>query len=214
MRLTTFLYSSLGVVALLGAYIGGSWSANATPPAKDQGAEVRLPALGSQRAEPTAASMIAKRRPLARQQMSAKPPERPELAENAGEAEEQAASSPADTPPAVQSHEERYFVLDSDFQADAPDPGWAIDAERTIRSSLVDGFDNPARVVDAQCRGTMCKVTLEHDNMHAARDYSHAYLTDGSWKGPIEIVRHVDEPGRGYGFTYYFYRASEDATES
>jgi hypothetical protein len=56
------------------------------------------------------------------------------------------------------------------FEADAPDAEWAPGAAQTFRADLETlGSTLNFRLIDAECRTSMCKATLQWPNYEAAR---------------------------------------------
>jgi hypothetical protein len=98
-------------------------------------------------------------------------------------------------------------LLARTFAADARDPSWSPQAERAVRDAFAAAALPGARLDEAACGATLCRVAVVFDSIEHRND---------GYGGVIELVRW---PSRGFGrvspddpLRYVFYASRDQAS--
>ena len=103
--------------------------------------------------------------------------------------------------------DERRAYAASVFEAQPFDPVWARQAKRDLGANL-DGINaGKSRIASVECKSSLCRVELQHDNEQDEQDFLRQVIRKHAWQGQGMAVR--GDPGAGGEAQVTVYFAAE-----
>lgn len=97
---------------------------------------------------------------------------------------------------AEQSHRAQYDSLIKRHEAESRNDLWATEAQRSLNREMAQGSKGHFRIVDIDCRSTICVATVEWANYETATDNAHELFQRQQYLGcPRSII--LDPPEQG-----------------
>lgn len=86
-----------------------------------------------------------------------------------------------------QTDTEMVTAVQVDFQNEAKDPVWSASAQRLADQQLKQGLPATSQISGVECRSTMCRATVAHQDVGTYRDYvlTMLHTPNREWRGPL-----------------------------
>jgi hypothetical protein len=94
---------------------------------------------------------------------------------------------------AEQAAAARAAALSSRFEAEALDAPWSVDAARTLQAVFAGGVVAGAQLLAAECRATLCRVRLRHDDDSRRRELAPQIAERAPFAGGVHYVYSPDD---------------------
>ncbi|HEX4339733.1 MAG TPA: hypothetical protein VH062_27685 [Polyangiaceae bacterium] len=119
----------------------------------------------------------------------------------------QETAPPTQQPPETHTETEMIASTQAKFQNEVEDRAWTGTARAAAEQQIQLGLPPRSRVGELECRSTMCRATITHENVDAYRGYVQGILNVASrdWKGPFMATLVGTAPdGRAETEMYFF----------
>lgn len=124
---------------------------------------------------------------------------RPEPAKGAAEADQAGANGPPLAARPEPTVEQARDQLEHRFASESRDPSWSDGARSRISSFLTPGLPPNSRLLSLECRKSMCRAEIAHENLEAHQKFLSASLMSPSntWDGPHMATLGENSGGSG-----------------
>jgi hypothetical protein len=122
--------------------------------------------------------------------------------------EEPAPQAPAE-PAAEPSIADQQTNLQARFAGEGIDAGWASTSRLALRDDLGRFSGKDVRILDVECRSSLCRAELLLTSHEAGRTFMESWLRARSWRGP-GFVASDDETAGGAKLVVYLGRPGND----
>jgi hypothetical protein len=116
--------------------------------------------------------------------------------------------------PVERTEEERRVYASAIFDAEPVDTNWARATQRDLAGKLRELAGSSSRVQTVDCRNTLCRVELSHDNGEASGGFLRSFMRSHAWSGNGMAVHGEPDPKGRVTLTLYLAREGAPLPEA
>lgn len=97
-------------------------------------------------------------------------------------------------------------VLDNHLSGETYDARWAPEAQHALTGTLQQAAFSGSRLVDIDCRATLCRMGVNHDNIDAEREFLHRFIGSAGLHDSEAFYQRDEGPDGTVRMTFYLSR--------